>query len=1425
MLKHNLLMAAVTAVTFSAHAQTVMNIDAARRGPMVSPYQYGLFFEEINHAGEGGLYAELVKNRSFEHQQGLEAWNAIAGTEVSLQTSGLLNTMQGHALKLSISGASSSNWKGVANAGYWGMGINTDSTYTLTLWAKGPEAFANHVKAQLRSNDGTTVLGEAMLTGTISNTGWNKLTATIRATGSDKKGQLAIVTDQNGTLLLDMVSLFPYTWKNRKNGLRPDLAQLLADTKPSFLRFPGGCYVEGEGSYDNAFQWKKTIGPIEERPGHLNQNWRYFSSDGLGFDEYLQLCEDLGAAPLFVVNVGLGHGYPLSLDETKTLVQDALDAIEYANGDASTEWGARRVANGHPEPYNLKFIEIGNENYQVNANEQSQQYAERYHMFYKAIKEKYPEITCIGNVEAWGTDNPSWRNDYPVELVDEHYYRSFEWMRSNYNKYDNYSRAIGIYNGEYAANSGGYGRYGNMNSALGEAIYMLGMEKNSDVCRMASFAPIFTHESDPRWAYDMIHFNAADHFVTPSYHVQKLLGSNLGAQNLLWTESGNTMAAAATEGKVGVGTWNTQAAYDDVRVTDLEGNVVAADNFGLGTSAWALNNGSWNAADGTLAQSRGGENCTAVLNVPVTGNYIYKVRAKKTSGDEGFLILFDYRDAQNYMWWNLGGWNNSRHAVERCVNGTKSTVASVAGSIEVDRWYEVEIVLNDGNVTCKLDGAEVSRFSLPAEKALYQSVQLDEQKGEMIVKVVNPNAVARQLQLNVKNMGMADGSVVRMAAGNGTDENTMETPHVVVPTSAEAAVVTDAHHAEFDIPAYSLNIYRLPISEVAAEVKPTYSAYEKEDAGKSAYLYAHMSRNGEYTSYALSRHGQTWTDMFGGGEAIDTKANTVTGGMRDAYVCRMEDGNFMLAGTDMTSRLGWESNHIMVLMRSNDLVHWTKNVKIDLESAENLEALGGLTAETMTAAWAPQVIYDKESGNYMVYYSVGVKGDRHRIYYQMVDKDLNILTPPALLFDPGYDVIDADIVWNDVDGHYVMLYKCEQTSGFDRATATHLVPTSADMGSSLRQWAITPDFHVGEDNQAIEAPTQWRMIGSDKWKLAYINYSGSGYGYKMRDMDEHGLSVGEPTRISGDVAAQHGSILKLTMDEYNYLKTWEQVKTLLPTVEGYYKASAHEGIGKAMEMAHLVLEQGTTFAENAQRMVEALTALEACEALYNEYMLGKAGEGQAMDMTPLLKNATFDEGAVGWTTSPSFTQANGRVAEYWNTTFDFYQTVDNLPKGDYEVTVQSFYRNGGITSALSSHYDGTEQLNAMFYANDKEVAVMSLYDDAVTDYGVSPYSYPDNVTQANDAFNTRGLYTNTLRVTLSAPGSLKVGIRKAEAVASDWCCFDNFTLKYLGDLTGISTPAVLSHADQSVYNLKGLRMDGKALPHGIYIIGGRKVVK
>ena len=1159
-LKNLLLSAALFFSVIGAKAQVVMNIDATSRGPLTSPYQYGLFFEEINHAGDGGLYAELVQNRSFD--EGLQGWVSMGGVDMSLTDKQLLNEAQKQALKVTVSKKSKLTEKGIRNEGFWGMGIVADSTYTFSMWVKGDNVFSNQIIARLVAKDGTTSLGETMLTGNIVPGQWNKLTATIKATTTDPKGQLALLFKKSGTIYVDMVSLFPYTWRNRPNGLRPDLAQRLYDTHPTFLRFPGGCYVEGEGTYDNAFQWKKTIGPVEQRPGHLNRNWRYYSTDGLGYDEYLQLCEDLGAAPLFVVNVGLGHGYTFTLDETKALVQDALDAIEYANGDATTTWGARRIANGHPEPYHLKFVEIGNENYQSGRGQQSEQYAERYNMFYTAIKEKYPDIITIGNVESWGTDNPSWRNYYPVELVDEHYYRSFSWMRDNYRKYDNYSRDVLVYNGEYAANQRGtFGRYGTISSALGEAIYMLGMERNSDVCRMASFAPIFMHESDPRWDYDMIHFNAASHFVTPSYYVQQMMASNVGHQNLKWTETGN-MRTLSKNHQVALATWNTKASFDDVSVTAYTGSnteKAVSDDFAAADN-WKAQNGKWKIDGAAYKQTGDGELSMTVCNKSFTADkYIYNVRAKKDDGAEGFLVVFDYQDAQNYTWWNIGGWNNTQHAVEMCQGGAKTTVVTASGKIEPNRWYDLRVEVGTDSVRCFIDNNLVHAFPQKQQQKLYQCVQLDEQERTMILKVVNPDDEAQPLTINLKNMRLTgQGTVQRLAAVNGNEENTMSNPERVSPTPLTNLDITPGNTATLQVPPYSLCVYRLPVGDVAAEVveKPVeYPAYKAEDEGKCAYLFSHMNRHGEFTSYALSKDGKVWDDIMNGAEVMDTKRLSVTGGMRDSYVCRMENGQFMMVATDMTSRLGWTSNHIMNLLISPDLVHWTKNVNIDLESKANLKALGGITAEQMTAAWAPQVIYDRQTGKYVLYYSVGFP-DRHRIYYQLIDEQLNILTPPRVYFDPGYDIIDADIVWNEPDQQYVMVYKCEKTRGFDRATATQLVPSPKAKGTTV--WTVTQGWHVGDNgNQNIEAITMWRPIGSDKWKLSYQNY-GTDYGYKTRDMDIHCLEVGTPAYMTGKVAAQHGSILKLTQQEYDFLCLWGETNDLLSEVRQLHKETGKQ---------------------------------------------------------------------------------------------------------------------------------------------------------------------------------------------------------------------------------------------------------------------------
>ena len=1402
------LFSAALCLSMAATAQVSMDIDAQKRSALISDHQYGLFFEEINHAGDGGLYAELIRNRSFEdNSSSPEYWEAVKQNgqtvKLALSTKQLLNSAQQTCMQMTVSGASDSKKAGVANTGFWGMHFVTDSTYTLNIWVKASTAFNGKIYGQLQTNDGSAASEEVQLEGEIQTNTWVKLTAKIKATADCADGRFALLTSHNGSILLDVVSLMPYTWKGRKNGLRPDLAQLLADTKPTFLRFPGGCYVEGMYGYDNAFRWKSTIGPIEERPGHSNINWNYRSSDGLGYDEYLQLCEDLKADPMFVVNVGLGHNYTIPFEDVDTLVQNTLDAIEYANGDETTEWGRRRIANGHTAPYNLKFIEVGNENGQPEAKTE---YSRRYAKFYEAIHTQYPDIVIIGNVEAWGTDNPAWTLDSPVDLVDEHYYRSYQWMRNNYNKYDRYNRMIGVYNGEYAANQGNYGTYGNLNSALGEAVYMLGMEKNSDVCKLASFAPIFTHESDPTWAYDMIHFNASKNFCTPSYYVQKLLGNNLGKQNLQWTESGNVVAE--TNSLVGVGSWSTKVSYDDIEVTDGAGNSLLKDDFSSANDGWTAGTGKWSISDGILTQTGTSTNCTYVnKQVISSSHYTYKLRAKKNKGDEGFLVIFNYKDADNYCWWNLGGWTNTAHAVEQCVNGSKTTVATTSGSIETGKWYDIEIDVDGNQVTCKLDGNTIHQFSLSAEQQIYQSVQLDEEKGILYLKVVNPNDNATSLHLNLKNMKATSGTVVRLASADGTDENTMDNPSLVVPTEEETLSDLD----ELKIPAYSLNIFKLNVSDVAQEVKDDILA---EDADKYGYLYAHMHASQEITCFALSRYGNSFNDLFSSSEVFDTKKYTQTGGMRDAYVTRMENGKFMLAGTDMTSSLGWTSNHIMVLMLSNDLIHWDKSVSIDLESDENMKALGLTDAKDMTAAWAPQVIYDPVTKKYVVYYSVGFP-DRHRIYYSLVNEELTEISAPKLYFDPGYDIIDADIAYNQLDGEYVMIYKTESGEHhLKQARAKTLVPTDQTTGTC--QWELVSDFDVYESGKSIEAPSLYRPIGSRTWKLAYMNYSGGGY--RMLDLDEHCKNPDGLTNMSGDVQAQHGSFVKLTEREYTHLQTWEKVVSLLNDAKKLQAVQALDVLGQAITQGNQALEATGTFEEEYEAMQKAYTALQDALDGYDEYLRQQAAEGKLSDLTFLLQNPDFSDGGNGWS-GTSFTAASQGVAEHYYKTFDFYQELTGLPNGRYRVEVQSFYRAGSTAVASEAHTSGTEQINAIFYANDAEKEVCSLYD--ADNYTLSPYTYPDNVTQANVAFNTNGLYHNTLECVVT-DGTLKIGIRSDNMIAADWCCFDNFKLTYLDAQTGVEGIKMDGGKSRgAVYGLDGVKL--QQIPSGkIYIQDGKK---
>ena len=810
--KRQFLLSAVLASAMAASAQVTINVDASNPGIKVSPNLYGIFFEDINHAADGGLYAELISNRSFEDSdKEIPTWKTKSqeGAKISAQlvNKNLLNQAQGKALQLTLA-ASPKATVSLINEGFWGINAVQGRTYKLSFWAKG--SYKGGLKARLTNGKGNKVYAETILNAKIGKK-WTKYTAEFTANANDAKAQFELVADGKGTIVLDVVSLFPPTFKNRENGLRPDLAQLLYNIHPKFVRFPGGCYVEGQESPENAFHWEKTIGPIEERPGHKNVNWRYRTSDGMGFDEYLQLAEDLNAKPLYVVNVGLWHGGLTPVDSIQPWIDECLNALEYANGPVTSKYGALRAKNGHPEPYNIEYLEIGNENNQPSPAQQSDHYYERFKKFKDAVLAKYPKMHLIGNVVAWGDDNPKWHSNESVELLDEHYYRNPAWFAENFNKYDTYDRkGSEIYVGEYAVTQG-FGNMGSLDAALGEAVYMMGIENNSDIVTMASYAPIFANLNNRMWAPDMIQYTSDKVFGTPSYYVQNVMANNIGTRVLPVRQDSpykyDQAKVKPATCRVGMGTWGTQVSFQDQGYSDDKGNALPMTLQLLPTDI----HGKWQTGtDGIIKQTSNEESCIRLNPGEITSDgYIYKVRAKKDAGNEGFLIVFNYVDKKNYCWLNLGGWNNTQHGIEQIVNGSKAQVATTPGKVETGKWYDIELKVVGDSIFAKMDGKEIFATKLKGNTlpGIFSTATLDENTGEVILKIANTSTESTTAKVVLQGKDIKDGKLIRLSAKDGLEENTIDNPTNIYPV--ESFITTSKNGAEVEIPANSLNILRL----------------------------------------------------------------------------------------------------------------------------------------------------------------------------------------------------------------------------------------------------------------------------------------------------------------------------------------------------------------------------------------------------------------------------------------------------------------------------------------------------------------------------------------------------------------------------------------------------------------------------------------
>jgi alpha-L-arabinofuranosidase len=528
----------------SAQGITEISVNANKPGAEIQPTMWGVFFEDINFAADGGIYAELVKNGSFEFALPMTGWQLLTrqngnGRMVPNFYSPSMPSNP-HFMQIHIDPLAGSF--GFTNDGFRGMGIRKDEQYNFSVSAKLSENSNVKMTIEIINPTGETI-GRTELSGFSG--AWKKYQASFKALATEQEAQMRIVLSGIGSMDLDMISLFPNdTWKNRQYGLRRDIVKMIADLKPGFIRFPGGCIVEGR-DIANRYQWKTTIGPVEDRKMIMNR-WNveiqsrqapdYFQSFGLGFYEYFLLAEDLGAEPLPILNCGMSCQFNAAevvpLEELDPYIQDALDLIEFANGEVTTKWGSLRAQMGHPEKFNMKFIGVGNEQW-------DEQYIERYKIFEKAIKSRHPEIKIVSGSGPYSSGRYfeyGWNElkKLSPDLIDEHYYMAPDWFLKNATRYDNYDRkGIKVFAGEYAVHGKESMEPESRNtwwSALCEAAFMTGLERNADIVNMASYAPLLAHVDAWQWRPDLIWFDNLTTMGTPNYYVQKLFSNYKGTR-------------------------------------------------------------------------------------------------------------------------------------------------------------------------------------------------------------------------------------------------------------------------------------------------------------------------------------------------------------------------------------------------------------------------------------------------------------------------------------------------------------------------------------------------------------------------------------------------------------------------------------------------------------------------------------------------------------------------------------------------------------------------------------------------------------------------------------------------------------------------------------------------------------------------------
>lgn len=787
----------------SVGGRGTVEIDATRFGSEVPGNMYGVFLEEINNSGEGGLYAEMIQNRGFEDANAppgcmvvggeLHApkspsfwemrskdfrmpwpyWGATPswvlkgeGTTMATTRDEPLTKASPTALRLEVKASGAQ----VENEGFWGMNVEKGKRYDLSLFVQG-EGYQGALEARLIGSDGAVLAKhrfEQVLTGS-----WKKLKATLVGTGTDSKAKFALVPLGTGRMLVDFVSLFPKdTFKNRPNGLRADLARMIKDLRPGFIRWPGGCVVEGI-TIETRPRWDETLGPLEERvPTFIP--WGYWVSNGFGYHEWLQFCEDVNAEPLYVFNAGIScafrSGTFLPDEELPALIQNTLDAIEYAIGPTNSKWGAMRAKNGHPKPFKMRVVEIGNE-------QQGQRYGARVKMFTEAIKKKYPQLKVALSSWISGIDQPAIDAAGPMlDIVDEHAYRPVNWAVQNFDSFAKYPRSVDwqLYIGEFATNSG-VGR-GNMLAAIGDAAYMMSMEKNSDLVKMGSYAPLLENTNRRQWEVNLIHFDSSRAYGRASYYACKLFAENRPDVNLATQVAYTPSGESPILGPIGLGTYGTEAEFKDVEVQH-NGKVSDISDF----AKWRPRTGNWTISDGVYRQSDLAHDRWSYFGDGYRDTTV-TLKARKIRGAEGFVVSVGNADGRR-VHFNVGGWNNTLHGLEAA-----GPLKQVRGSVETDRWYDVKVQTIGRRVLCYLDGKLIFDETLKRVDTVLAISGVERKSGDIIVKLLNTGSEDASVDIALKGAKVNGGTAINLGAPDPGAENSYREPLKIVPVSTRLNV-------------------------------------------------------------------------------------------------------------------------------------------------------------------------------------------------------------------------------------------------------------------------------------------------------------------------------------------------------------------------------------------------------------------------------------------------------------------------------------------------------------------------------------------------------------------------------------------------------------------------------------------------------------